>query len=194
MRQYGRVAEVAQKDIAHLRRRRLPVVVVGLFVVVGLLVLGGVVLNWRSQAGSGISYTDGLTPAEPSPLQLAAMGDWYQRHQAPEDFLGVPGRFGCVVYLMATRQLSGGESMAYTQVMCEQCPPSDLGGATPVAFHLDGAKVTWAGAADAPGDPMFFDEIERYFPRQLWNAANAQQIPDVELYVTTAYKVARCNG
>jgi hypothetical protein len=122
------------------------------------------------------------------------MGDWYQRHQAPEEFLGVPGRFGCVVYSMATRQLSGGESMAYTQVMCEQCPPSDLGGTTPVAFRLDGTKVTWAGAADAPGDPMFFGEIRRYFPRQLWNVANAQQIPDVKLYVAAAYQVARCTG
>ena len=184
MRQYGPVAEVAQKDTAHLRRRSV--------VVVGLFVVGGVAF-WQVEAGSGM-YTDGLTPAQPSPLQLAAMGEWYQRHYAPEFFLGAPGRFGCVVYSMATRALSGGKSVAYTQVMCEQCPPSDLGGETPVAFHLDGAKVTWAGAADAPGDPMFFDEIKRYFPRQLWNAANAQQTPEVELYVSAAYQVARCNG
>ncbi len=164
----------------------IAVFLIGVCCVIGL---GVVVL-----AATGNRGTDGLTPAQPSPLQLAAIGEWYQRHYAPEDFLGVPGRFGCVVYSMATRQLSGGKSMAYTQVMCEQCPPSDLGGETPVAFHLDGAKVTWAGAADAPGDPMFFNEIKRYFPRQLWNAANAQQIPDVELYVTAAYQVARCNG
>jgi hypothetical protein len=164
--------------------------VVGLVLL--LLVAGGVAI-WQVETAPGI-YTDGLTPVQPSPLQLAAMGEWYQRHYAPGDFAGSPGGIGCVVYSMATRQLSGGESMAYTQVMCEQCPPSGLGGATPVAFHLDGTKVTRAGVADAPGDPMSFDQIRRYFPRQLWNTANSQQIPNVELYVAAAYQVARCTG
>ena len=129
--------------------------------------------------------------AKPSPIQLRAMGAWYQRNYAPEFFAGFPGRFGCGVYSIATRQLPAGQSMAYTEVVCEQCS-SLLGGETPAVFHLDGAEVLGVQADQAQGDPGFFDEIEQYFPRQLWDEAEGENIP--KLYVAAAYHAAGCDG
>lgn len=159
----------------------------------GLLLLGSGLAAWRLEAGPSI-YTDGLSAEQPSALQLAAMASWYQQNVAPAGFAGVRGRFGCVVYSMAMRHFSAHRSAAYTQVMCQQCPPSDLGGWTPAVFFLDGVAITSANVVTAAGDPGYFDEIKRYFPRQLWSAANNPTIsgPEAELYVVAAYQIAAC--
>lgn len=161
--------------------------------VVVLLLLGSALAVWRIESGSGI-YTDGFSSEQPTPVQLSAMANWYHEHVAPGFFAGVPGRFGCVVYSMATRRLSTRRSVAYTQVMCQQCPPSHLGGFTPTVFYLDRSSVTSSRAVTAAGDPGYFDEIKKYFPQRMWDGANSPTISasDVDLYVAAAYEVAGC--
>ncbi len=63
-----------------------------------------------------------------------------------------------------------------------------------MAFRLDGTAVVSVQAADAPGDPMWFDQIKKFFPHQLWGAAqngelSAQQAASS---LTAATRAAGC--
>ena len=161
-----------------------------LVVFVAFLLVGSGVTAWRLEASSGV-YTGGLSANQPSALQLSTMADWYQRHYAQRFFAGTAGRFGCIVYPMATQWVPAGQT-AYTEVMCQQCPPSHLGGLTPVVFRLDGSAVKYARAVDAVGYPGVLDQIRQYFPRQLWNEASSPRISysDTLLLMAAAYQVA----
>lgn len=158
------------------------------------LVAVGSLIAWRL-ASTSKSSPDGLSRAQPSAVQLVSMAHWYQHHLAFQEFSRSTGRFGCVVYPLATRQLPRSWFVAYTQVMCQQCPPSDLGGLTPVAFDLNGSSVISARAANAVSDPGFLEEIKMYFPRPLWNEASDQTISqgDYRLLLAAAYEVAECS-
>ena len=157
-----------------------------------VVMVGAVVLLWPGRPGAPANE---LSVVPPSPVRLAAMAQWYERHGASGAFDGSSAPFGCAVYPMATGQLGSGRSVAYTQVFCEQCPPSHLSGLTPVAFRLHGAVVESAGVAVGAGGPGFLEKVKRYFPRQLWSAATDQQIPalDMDLLEADAFQVAGCS-
>lgn len=152
-----------------------------------LVLLAAGFIIWRATTGSSI-YRDGLSEAAPSPLQLAAMGYWYEHHEGRGEF-GDPGdKVGCVVYPMATTGVSHLILIAYTQTMCQECPPGESGGETAVVFRMRSTSVESVQAATEIGGTS---QIERYFPHQLWDKAEAS-IPDPDLYLEAAYQVANC--
>jgi len=100
---------------------------------------------------------------------------------------------GCVAYLMGTQLKSDGRLAAYAQVVCQQCPTSTGSGwIMPWAFVLHDHRVVQSQAANDPGDPGFYKQIEQIFPKSLWAEANAQQIPNVDSLTRRAAKIGGC--
>ena len=105
------------------------------------------------------------------------------------------GRFGCIVYSMATQWLPADQT-AQTEVRCQQWPPSDLDGLTPVVFRLEGSAVDLPGLfVDADGYLGVLDVIGQYFLRQLWNEASRPKVGG-ESHTATRFsswpRLARC--
>ncbi len=140
------------------------------------------------------SSGDGVTTVEPSSAQLSAMSGYFLEHFAG-DRLGISSTagVGCATESLGTRPHTGNQTIVYSLVFCGQCPiPGGPGGWTPVAFFLQGRTVTTARAAEAQVDPGFTEDVQDIFPRQLWRAAEEQQVPDGSAFSSQAAKRAGC--
>ncbi len=118
------------------------------------------------------------------------MSSYFLGHYA-KDFFGTTSHAGCVTYSMGTHPEGGDRLIAYTQVICQQCPEATGSGEiVPAVFVLHGKSIISAQADTEPGDPMFADQINRMFPPSLQSAANDQQIPNALLH--RAFVLAGC--
>lgn len=122
-------------------------------------------------AGCGSSQTTGLTPTPPSSAQLSTMASFYVRHDGIASY-GSNTHLGCVVTPMAIRRGSGGRTRSYSQTFCQAYPITNgRSGIYPTVYMLKGDEVVSVQQADAPGDPTWFNQIKRLFPRNLWTDA-----------------------
>ena len=129
--------------------------------------------------------------SKPSNSQLNAMSSYFLRH-----FWGGIGpisRAGCATFSLGTQAKGDDRLVAYTQVICQQCPQgTGTAAITPAVFVLQGDAVRSAQADTEPGDPMFSDVIARIFPPSLRSAANDQAIPNVQALVRQAAAKGGC--
>jgi hypothetical protein len=125
-----------------------------------------------------------------SPLaarQLAAMTTYYEAHNGRQDY---QGPVGCAVDPLGERKDTSGRLTVYSNVACQGCPLSGgLGGAFPAVFQLQGTHVLGIAEANAPGDPLYFNEVKRLFPHALWNKAGSP--PSNTLRLQQAERTAR---
>ena len=106
---------------------------------------------------------------------------------------GPTSRAGCATYSLGTQAKADDRLVAYTQVVCQQCPQgTGTAAITPAVFVLQGDVVRSAQADTEPGDPMFSDVIVRIFPPSLRSAANDQAIPNVQALVRQAASKGGC--
>jgi len=106
---------------------------------------------------------------------------------------GPTSRAGCATYSLGTQAKADDRLVAYTQVVCQQCPQgTGTASITPAVFVLQGDAVRSAQADTEPGDPMFSDVIVRIFPPSLRSAANDQAIPNVQALVRQAASKGGC--
>lgn len=165
---------------------RIGVALVAVVVVAGI---GGC-----SSSGSQIAYTEGLSRAEPSQAQLAAMVTAFKQKYGLEDLTGVPHppALGCAATPMATRRETGGFLDAYADVFCETCRAVVYSGATPAAFRLHGTSVVSVSAPTAIDSPTFDKQVQTIFPRQLWRAADSEAVPGLSSLRSAALMNAGC--
>lgn len=165
---------------------RLGVTLASLVIVAGVFGCGS--------SGGRISYTDGLSPSQPSQAQLAAMVAAFKQKYGSEDLAGVPHppALGCAATPMATRKEAGGVLNAYADVFCETCPAVAYSGATPAAFRLNGTSVISVSAPTAIDSPTFDKQVQTIFPRQLWRTADSEAVPGLSSLRSAAHMNAGC--
>ena len=162
-------------------RRRLILLAAGAAIVaVGFL-------SYSIASGTGGGW---VTSAQPSKNQLVAMSDYFIQHEGRLGF-GSTRDVGCITYSMGTHRERANHLIAYTTVLCQQCPADgNLSALTPVVFYLDGQVVVRERADMQPGDPYWSNVIFKIFPKSLWGAAIDQQIPHVDAITKRANAIA----
>lgn len=142
-------------------------------------------------AGCG---SNGLSRAQPTRAQLQAMATFYVRQDGRSTW-GSDTHLGCVVTSMAIHRAPEDRLISYSQTLCQGCPISDgQSGIYPTVYTLKGDEVVSVKQADAPGDPMWSNQIKRLFPRSLWYDAGAQDIPHVAEVSRRATALAECRS
>jgi hypothetical protein len=134
----------------------------------------------------------GLSDQALSAQQSEAASVYFLDHEWKPRFVTSVTRSGCASYTIASRH-TGRVTIAYTEVLCQQCPvPDGASAMVPAAFRFDGDLVRSMRVADADGDPEFFNQVKKIFPSSLWAAAHQQEVPHVERLSTAAQKAAGC--
>jgi hypothetical protein len=59
-------------------------------------------------------------------------------------------------------------------------------------FQIDGVSIQSMDVATAVSDPLFYQQVKAIFPRQLWSTTHSQQVPKVDVLVSTALHNAGC--
>ena len=134
------------------------------------IIAASVTLIFEAGCG-GFHSTASLTQTE-----LTAMKAYYETNTGRIDY-GSP--VACYVYPLGATSKSR-ELIAYTDVICAVCPKGpgwDWTGEFPAVFHLEGTRVSEVQEANAPGDPMYANEIDRIFPSGLRSRAGGQIPP-----------------
>jgi hypothetical protein len=136
-------------------------------VIVAKLAILAVVSSGLASCGG----SDHVSPVTPSDRQLSAMAAYYTQHLWHSQTGASTKRVGCVVLPIGTGHGSDRQLIAYTRVLCQQCPAAS-GDAIldPTVFSLDGAHVR--SAADVTDDDQAgFEQFKKLFPRSLWSSA-----------------------
>jgi len=120
------------------------------------------------------------------------MSSYFLGHYWSES--GPTAHAGCATYPLGTQAKAENRLVAYTQVICQECPQATgSAGITPVVFVLQGDSVRSAQSDTEPGEPMFSDKIARMFPPSLRSSANDQgAIPNVHALFRQAASRAGC--